>query len=104
MKSKQDKDRIREEKKKMTQVMFSFFMDIWKERKHNCESCGKWLGKEPLSTFFDHLLEKSKYPLLRFEEKNIFLCCFECHSKKTNGFPTDKHKEAINEAKLKLLP
>ena len=76
-----------------------FFLKIWKKRKHYCESCGIWLGYEPRTYMFDHLLEKNKYADLRFEENNIFLCCFECHGLKTNGFVTEKHAIAINKVK-----
>ena len=80
--------------------LHEWFLTIWKERKHYCESCNKWLGDIPSTIFFDHLLEKSIYPELTFSKENIFLCCSDCHSKKTNGFPTEKHKEAITKIKL----
>jgi 5-methylcytosine-specific restriction endonuclease McrA len=75
------------------------FFDIWNKRKHYCESCGRWLGNEPLSIFFDHLLEKSIYKELALIEENIFLCCYNCHSKRHLGYPTPKHLTAINKAK-----
>ena len=51
-----------------TLEMREFFRTIWnKRKKHECENCGKWLGKEPLSYMFDHLLEKSKHTYLKFE-------------------------------------
>lgn len=91
------------EKREYTSKQFSIFYDIWAKRRHYCESCGLWLGNEPLSIFFDHLLEKSKYEQFALMEENIFLCCYNCHSKKTNGFPTEKHKKAIENIKKKLL-
>lgn len=91
------------EKKEYNSKQFNLFYDIWAKRKHYCESCGLWLGNEPLSLFFDHLLEKSKHPKLALNEENIFLCCGDCHSKKTNGFPTENHLKAINKAKTQLL-
>lgn len=75
--------------------MRSFFVEVWNERKHNCENCGKWLGIEPLSYMFDHVLEKSKYPALKFEKENIMLMCLECHDKKTKGILTDLIRERI---------
>jgi len=77
------------QKVKQTEDMFHFFEDVWKERKHECENCGKWLGNEPLSYMFDHLLEKSKYPELKHEKDNIMLVCLECHDNKTRGFLTE---------------
>lgn len=73
-----------------------FYLEIWKEREHICESCGVHLSSEPLTIYFDHLLEKSKYPELRHEKANILLVCLECHDKKTRGFPTQKHQQKIN--------
>ena len=97
---KSAKQKIKDvEKKEYTNKQFKMFFDIWNKRKHYCESCGKWLGNEPLSIFFDHLLEKSIYEELALIEENIFLCCGECHTKKTNGFPTTQHLTAINKAK-----
>jgi len=78
--------------------MNAFFLQIWNKRKqHDCENCGKWLGKEPLSYMFDHLLEKSKHPELKYEEDNIMLVCLECHDNKTRGFITDLVNQKIQE-------
>ena len=68
----------------------NFFSLIWKKRSHYCENCGRWLGNEPLSYFFDHILEKNKYPSLTFVEENIMLLCMECHEKKSRGFYSEK--------------
>lgn len=97
---KSDKQKLKDvEKKEYTNKQFKMFFDIWNKRKHYCESCGRWLGNEPLSIFFDHLLEKSIHKNLALIEENIYLCCGECHTKKTNGFPTTQHLTAINKAK-----
>lgn len=87
------------------QKVYKFFADIWSsfpssERK--CMSCGKPLHKPIRSYYFDHLIEKSKRPDLAFEKDNIFLCCLTCHSLKTDGHPTDLHREAIEKAKEKF--
>lgn len=66
--------------------MREFFMDIWNTRRHYCENCRMWLGPEPLSYMFDHLLEKNKYPDLKYKHENIMLVCLDCHDKKTRGF------------------
>lgn len=82
------------------QQMKEFFLDIWKKRTiHKCEMCGKWLGNEPLSYMFDHLLEKSSYPELKFEEENIAYLCLECHDKKTRGFASINYLQKINKIK-----
>ena len=90
-------------KKEYTNKQFEMFFDIWSKRRHYCESCGLWLGNEPLSVFFDHLLEKSKYPEFALMENNIYLCCGECHTKRHLGYPTPKHLTAIKEAKEYFL-
>lgn len=93
----------KEEKKLQKEKDYKFYSSIWETRPHICQSCEQWLGNELLTVFFDHLLEKEIYTQLRYEEKNIFLCCLECHGCKGNGFPKQKHEEAINQAKRELL-
>lgn len=92
--------------KKSTRVtndeMRSFFIGIWNKRRHNCENCGKSLGNEPLSYMFDHLLEKSKYPELKYENDNIMIVCLECHDNKTRGFISDLIKIRIEKVKNKF--
>lgn len=90
---------LTEDIKKDNIEMWKFFYEIWENSPHNCQSCGCSLGPIPTTYMFDHLLEKSKYPELKFEKNNIFLCCLKCHNSKTNGHPTEKHQEAINKAK-----
>jgi 5-methylcytosine-specific restriction endonuclease McrA len=80
---------------RQTSEIRDFFLQIWKKRPHKCENCNKSLGNEPLSYMFDHLLEKSKYPDLTFEEDNIMIVCLECHDNKTRGFLSDLVKEKI---------
>ena len=76
--------------------LHEFFLQFWKKNtRHECENCGKWLGNEPLSYMFDHLLEKSKYPELAKEEDNIMLVCLECHDNKTRGILTDFIRDRI---------
>lgn len=65
--------------------MNNFFLSIWKKRVHYCTICGAWLGNEPRSYMFDHILEKHKYPELKLEEKNIALLCLDCHDCKSRG-------------------
>lgn len=94
----------KEQAKKQTELRHQMFLNIWSTLTNkNCWSCGKYLGEEPLSTFFDHLLEKSKYPKFDLIKENIYICCSDCHTKKTNGNPTDNHKKAIEIAKEKFL-
>ncbi len=82
MRKRTDKQANREkEKKAFRAMMLSVFMDIWHERKHNSEVSGRWLGKEPLTIFFHHILPKSKYPEAALDMENIILLTFEEHQK-----------------------
>jgi len=82
--------------------MKQFFMRYWKENKqHNCEVCKVFLGHDPLTYMFDHVLEKSKYPHLAFEKENIMYLCLLCHDKKTRGHYADVVKERIEYLKNK---
>jgi 5-methylcytosine-specific restriction endonuclease McrA len=80
----------------------NFFMSIWYARLHECEICLKDLGSEPRSYMFDHLLEKSTHPNLKFEKDNIALVCLECHDKKSRGFINEKYQERINFVRTKF--
>lgn len=87
--------------KKSSHDMHEFFLDLWNEKQHYCENCRKWLGNEPLSYHFDHLLEKSKYPQLRLAKDNIMLVCLECHDEKTRGFYSELAIQKCNQLKTK---
>jgi len=80
-------------------IQRDFFLSIWKKRAHRCENCDIHLGSEPLSYMFDHVLEKSKYPDLKYEEENICILCLDCHSDKTNCKLSDFMKEKIKKVK-----
>ena len=90
------------QKKEKTLDMQNLFIDIWKKRKHICENCGVKLGNEPRTYMFDHLLEKSKYPKLTFQEDNIMLVCLECHDNKTRGFISELIKQKIKKVREKF--
>src|SRR5581483_4805410 len=94
-KKKHNFKRVLEGRKLRAWKLNELYMKVWQAEPHYCMSCGKWLGDEPRTTFFDHLLEKSKYPEHEFDIDNIYLCCWDCHSRKTNGQPTKEHEEAI---------
>ena len=56
-----------------------FFLEIWNERPHKCEECGKDLGRIPQPIFFSHILTKGRTPELRLNKKNIELLCPKHH-------------------------
>jgi len=64
--------------------MREMFMDIWKKRPHKSEISGTYLGKEPMSTYFHHILAKEKYPEACLDEENIILLTLEEHSNVEN--------------------
>ena len=53
--------------------MQEFFLQIWKKRLHYSQVSMDYLGKEPLSIFFHHILPKEKYPEAQLDEENIIL-------------------------------
>ena len=71
-------DRYEEEIRK-TVEMQTFFLHIWKKRPHKSEVSGTSLGSEALSTYFHHILPKSKYPESGLDEENIILLTMEEH-------------------------
>lgn len=79
-----------------------FFEEIWNERVHLSEVSGEYLGSEPKSWMFDHLLEKSRYPELKYEKENIALVTICEHSRKTDGNPLHKHQILIDQAKKRF--
>jgi hypothetical protein len=60
--------------------MQEFFLNIWKKRKHFSEISGKYLGNEPMSTYFHHILSKEKYPEASLDEENIILLTLDEHT------------------------
>ncbi len=91
----------KEQRKETKDKYRDFLISIWDKRVHKCQSCGDSLGDEPLSFHFDHLLEKSKYGYLEYEEENIWLLCLPCHDNKSRGFPSAPIRAKIKELKEK---
>jgi len=56
------------------------FLQIWEKRPHKSEVSGEYLGKEPLTIFFHHILPKEKYPEACFDEENIILLTLDEHT------------------------
>ncbi len=95
------------EKTVNTKKLHPFMKEWWdnlppKER-YKCWSCGGSIGPEFSTGYVDHLLEKSTYPELAYKEDNFFNTCLNCHTAKSNGYPSENHLKAINKAKEKLL-
>lgn len=90
--------RLKEDKEK-TVRQFDMFLDMWKRKSHHSEISGKYLGRDPLSTYFHHILPKSKYPEARYDEDNIILLTPDEHEKVEND---PSFYEEINLRRAKL--
>ena len=71
-------DKSDEEIRKISE-MREFFLQLWKKVPHYSMVSGKYLGKEPLTVFFHHVLPKEKYPEAALDEQNIVLLTLEEH-------------------------
>lgn len=60
--------------------MRAFFLSIWIVRPHASEISGTYLGREPLSIYFHHILPKEKYPQAMYDPENIILLTLDEHS------------------------
>ena len=80
-------------------IQREFFLSIWKKRPHKSEVSGVYLGSEPMSTYFHHILPKEKYPEACLDEENIVLLSLEEHSNVEN----DMYKyEEVNRRRKQL--
>jgi hypothetical protein len=76
------------------------FLNIWKKKRHYSEVSGAYLGSEPMSTYFHHILPKEKYPDACLDEENIILLTLEEHSNVEN----DMYRyEEVNKRRNHLL-
>lgn len=88
--------------KKVSQIseMQEFFLKIWKKRLHYSQVSMNYLGKEPLTIFFHHILPKEKYPQAMYDEENIVLLTLEEH----DNVERDMYKyDVINKMRENLL-
>jgi 5-methylcytosine-specific restriction endonuclease McrA len=69
-----------EDQKELHKLDKEFYLEIWLASPHVCQcGCNKKLGKEPLTLFFHHLLEKRNYPQFRHTPENIMILAPDCH-------------------------
>ena len=59
--------------------MQELFLQIWRIRLHYSQVSMDYLGKEPLTVYFHHILPKEKYPQAMYDEENIILLTLEEH-------------------------
>ena len=82
--------------------MYVFFSSIWKKRNHYSEISGTYLGKDPLSIYFHHILSKEKYPEAMFDEENIVLLTLDEHADiENNMYKFDEINNQRNYLKTK---
>ena len=88
------------EKKAWLEEIHIWEKSLWDRMKlpRRCQSCAKEVRGDFSPLYWDHLKEKSSFPELAMLEWNILFVCGECHSLRNNGFPTGRHKIAIEEA------
>jgi hypothetical protein len=60
-------------------ALHKLYLEIWNKRPHYSQISRRWLGNEPLSVFFHHILPKRKYIEAIFDEQNIILVTKEEH-------------------------
>ncbi len=82
-----------------TSEMQNFFLYIWKKKGHYSEVSGDYLGKEPLTIFFHHILSKEKYPEARMDEENIIILTADEHNNVENNI---YKYEKINDLRIIL--
>jgi len=81
------------------QIMWEFFLEIWMKRPHFSIISGAYLGDEPLSLFFHHVLPKNKYPEAQYDEENIVLLTSDEHV----NIESDMYKDGKINKKRELL-
>lgn len=70
----------KKDKKERWQKDVAFYIRIWDKSNKKCQISNRYLGNEPLSTFFHHVLPKSRYPEYRWCEWNILVLHPEVHA------------------------
>ena len=79
-----------------------FFLQIWSKRRHFSEISNIYLGREPLSTYFHHILPKEKFPEAEYDEDNIILLTLDEHTNvESNMYKYEEVNKRRDELKLK---
>lgn len=91
------------EEKKVSAMDKEFYLEIWVASPHVCSECQKKLGKEPLTLFFHHLLEKRNYPEFRYTPENIAILCPDCHTQAETDIDKTPKTKARREKLAKEL-
>jgi hypothetical protein len=89
-----------QEQKDETEKMWTLFREIWNERPHKSEVSGEFLGYEPRTIYFHHILPKSKYPEYKYIKENVILLTWEEHSRVENDI---YRYEEVNKRRENLI-
>ena len=80
-------------------AMWNFFLLIWGKRSHKSEISGAYLGKEALTIFFHHIIEKEHCSEGKFDPENIILVTWDehtnLHSNKSKYEEVNKRREYL---------
>jgi len=83
----------------VAQSMHEFFKYIWSLKRHISEVSGTYLGREPSSGYFHHILPKSKYEEAAYDKENIILLTLEEHANVENNMyrydEVNKRRESL---------
>lgn len=97
------KKKVLAEEKKLFAADKDFYAEVWAASPHICQECLTKLGREPLTLFFHHLLEKRNHPEFRHTHENVMILCPDCHTQAESDIDkTPKVRERRNEV-IKLL-
>lgn len=93
-------ERNKRTRKEGVPAMRDFFLSIWSKKPHRSEISNTYLGSEPLTVFFHHILPKEKYEEAKYDEENIILLTLDEHTNCEN----DMYRyEEINRRRIQLL-
>lgn len=91
--------RKKDEREDSINKMRLFFLSIWNKREHHSEVSGAYLGNEPLTIYFHHILPKNRYPEAMYDGENIVLLTLDEHT----DVESDMYKfELINKQRIYL--
>lgn len=93
------------ERKLQTEKDWLFYLEIWSEREHVCFETGQYLGDEPLTLFFHHVLEKGirRYAKYRHCKWNIVLITWQVHDQVRSDIDRCPKIKAYHDKLLKQI-
>lgn len=91
------------ERKKLFEKDKEFYSEIWDERPHVCFETGVYLGEEPLTLYFHHVLEKGieRFSKYRHKKWNIVLLSWEAHDQVRSNIDLTPKVKAYTQKLLK---